>query len=85
MPSSLSVSELAQILFASALQESDDPTPIQIRSTIEHRQLVDGNECGPHCVACVAQEAGDHPEFYLARMRWALRAVAGAYPSGVAA
>ncbi|GAA3147581.1 hypothetical protein [Nonomuraea salmonea] len=31
------------------------------------------------CAAYVAQEAGDHPETYAPRMRWALAAVAGAY------
>ncbi|GIH92342.1 hypothetical protein Psi01_29720 [Planobispora siamensis] len=67
----MSVSELAQVLFTSALQASEDPTPEQVRVAIEgrlrscHADLAD-------CAACVAQEAGDHPETYATRMRWAL-------------
>jgi hypothetical protein len=33
------------------------------------------------CAALVAQEAGDHPEAYEARMRWALKAVGRARPA----
>lgn len=69
------VSELAQILFTSPLQASDHPTPDQVRMMIE--RLIDSG-CAD-CAACVAQEAGDHPEAYAARMRWALAQVSQAY------
>jgi hypothetical protein len=67
----LSVPELAQVLFTSPLQESDDPSPGEIRAAIDH-SLTAG--CAA-CVAYVAQEAGDHPEAYATRMLWALNAV----------
>ncbi|WP_207943429.1 hypothetical protein [Actinomadura sp. KC345] len=77
-PTSLTVSELAEILFCCGLQESDRPTADQVRTAIEDRF----GACGGDrlaCVAVVAQEAGDHPENYLARMRWALTTVSEAY------
>jgi hypothetical protein len=66
----MSVSELAQILFASQLQASAHPTPEEIRDAIIRLQ-----GCADDCAACVAQEAGDHPEAYAARMLWALSEV----------
>ncbi|TDC49964.1 hypothetical protein E1281_22675 [Actinomadura sp. KC345] len=74
----MTVSELAEILFCCGLQESDRPTADQVRTAIEDRF----GACGGDrlaCVAVVAQEAGDHPENYLARMRWALTTVSEAY------
>jgi hypothetical protein len=73
----LSVPELAQVLFASPLQESDDPSPGEIRAAID-RCLAAG--CAS-CVAYVAQEAGDHPEAYAARMLWALKTVTRTLPA----
>ncbi|GAA3159869.1 hypothetical protein GCM10010466_58350 [Planomonospora alba] len=73
MPTAMSVSDLADVLFASPLQASDDPSPEQVRAVIEDR-LRACDEDIADCVACVAQEAGDHPETYRERMRWALRA-----------
>jgi hypothetical protein len=71
---SLSTSDLAQILFASRLQASDNPSPEQVRQAIDEGLCAcDGDHT--RCAAYVAQEAGDHPETYAARMRWALRAV----------
>ncbi|MCW2885718.1 MAG: hypothetical protein QOE54_2779 [Streptosporangiaceae bacterium] len=70
----LSVPELAQVLFTTPLQESDDPSPGEIRAAIDSSL---GAGCAA-CVAYVAQEAGDHPEAYVARMVWALNAVAKA-------
>jgi hypothetical protein len=67
----LSVPELAQVLFTSPLQESDDPSPSEILAAID-LSLAAG--CA-ECVAYVAQEAGDHPDAYVARMGWALNAV----------
>lgn len=80
---SITTSDLAQVLFASALQSSDNPSPAQIRTTIDHQLCsCDGD---PSCwTAYVAQEAGDHPETYATRMRWALTAVHAAYPSYLA-
>jgi hypothetical protein len=77
MPTILSVTELAQILFASAMQASDEPSPDQVRTVIDDR-LRAGDDT--ECCWCVAQEAGDHPETYTVRMRWALCQVARAYP-----
>lgn len=78
MSTTLSLSELAQILFASGLQESQHPTPDQVRHAIDARL------CACHgdlveCTAYVAQEAGDHPETYASRMRWALSTVTYTY------
>lgn len=73
-------SDLAQVLFASSLQPSSALTPEVVRQAIE--------SCGcdaASCAAYVAQEAGDHPEAYASRMRWALQAVAMAYATGVPA
>ncbi|MEV7006775.1 hypothetical protein [Streptosporangium sp. NPDC051022] len=69
----MSVSDLAQLLFASALQASEDPSPEQVRAVIEDRLRACHADL-TECAACVAQEAGDHPETYESRMRWALRA-----------
>ncbi|MFB9679305.1 hypothetical protein [Streptosporangium vulgare] len=71
MTTLMNVSDLAQVLFVSTLQASDHPSPDQVRTIIEgriracHADLSD-------CTALVAQEAGDHPEAYASRMRWAL-------------
>ncbi|WP_067832481.1 hypothetical protein [Actinomadura kijaniata] len=80
---SLNVSELAQLLFATRLQASERPTSEQIRAAIDERLCACGGDRAS-CVAFVAQEAGDHPEAYAARMRWALRTVTDVY-SGYAA
>ncbi|MFG1944459.1 hypothetical protein [Nonomuraea sp. NPDC048826] len=76
MLTDLTVSELAQVLFASAVQPSDASTPERIRAAVDERLCACGQA---FCAAFVAQEAGDHPESYAARMRWALDTVAGAY------
>lgn len=76
----MNASDLAQILFASPLQPSAHPTATQVRTAIA---------CGGDrsaSAARVAQEAGDHPEAYAARMRWALRTVTDVYsPSALIA
>jgi hypothetical protein len=79
-PSSLNASELAQILFTSRLQASGRPSPSEVRVAIDERMADCGDDCGT-CLAYVAQEAGDHPEAYAVRMRWALDSVSHAYPS----
>jgi hypothetical protein len=78
MSTTMSTSELAQILFTTRLQASSSPSSAQIRAAIAERLAACGMDCGT-CVASVAQEAGDHPEAYAARMRWALDAVNAAY------
>jgi hypothetical protein len=84
MSATMSVSDLAKVLFATTLQASADPSPDQVRAAIERRLRA----CrGDHadCACYVAQEAGDHPETYARRMRWALQAVVKAYPALIAA
>jgi hypothetical protein len=78
----LTVPDRARALFASGLQASGHPSAGEIRAVVE-AELAGGTG---QCLACVAQEAGDHPEIYLPRMRWALDAVAEAYgtPGGAA-
>ena len=66
----------ADALFASALQCSDKPSPVQVRQAIAAATRAFG-DLG--CAARVAQEYGEHPETAVARMRWARTAVAGAY------
>ncbi|MEU5880388.1 hypothetical protein [Spirillospora sp. NPDC047279] len=78
MSTTMSVSELAQILFTSPLQASAAPTAEQVRMAVAARLAECGDDCGT-CLARVAQEAGDHPEAYAARMRWALDAVHAAF------
>jgi hypothetical protein len=75
---SMSIPQLAQVLFTSALQPSDRPSAVQVRIAIDERLSVCGQAA---CAAYVAQEAGDHPEAYAIRMRWALNTVASAYPT----
>jgi len=78
MSTTMSVPDLADVLFACRLQPSARPTPDEVRSAIE--DLL-GTCAGAreHCAAYVAQEAGDHPETYTDRMHWALGAVTRAY------
>jgi len=74
----LGISDLAEVLFASPLQESDNPSPSRVRAAVEEALAECGGDCTP-CAACVAQEAGDHPELYVRRMRLALSTVGSAY------
>ncbi|MGI5418558.1 hypothetical protein [Actinomadura luteofluorescens] len=76
---SMNASDLAEILFTSPLQESDRPSAEQVRAAIYVRFGACGGDSAA-CAAAVAQEAGDHPETFLARMRWALTTVYAAYP-----
>ncbi|MCP2340439.1 hypothetical protein [Actinomadura rupiterrae] len=79
-PTEMTAPALAQILFASRLQESQGPSDEQIRSVVENG-LCACRECAEY----VAQEAGDHPELFARRMRWALDAVSHAFPRPVSA
>jgi hypothetical protein len=74
----LAICDLAAVLFSSTLQESDHPSPEQVRTAVLETLQTCGGDCGP-CVACVAEEAGDHPESYARRMRWSLQTVKAAY------
>jgi hypothetical protein len=66
----------AEALFASALQASQEPTPLQVRSAVTTTLRRYGvNECA----ARVAGEFGEYPETAARRMSWALRMVRAAY------
>jgi hypothetical protein len=71
-----------EALFASWLQPSHASAAETVAEAINCtlRQFGIGG-----CVSRMAQEFGDHPEAAAERMRWALRAVAGARPRGQAA
>ena len=58
----------ADALFASVLQQSDDPSIIHIRRAIAMALDAYG---AAGCAGRVAQEFGDHPETAAVRMRWA--------------
>jgi hypothetical protein len=71
---------LARLLFASPVQPSEYPSPAAVRMAVAAQfRSCRGNLAA--CLAHVAQEAGDHPDDYATRMRWAIRAVDGAYGS----
>ncbi|MDG6100810.1 hypothetical protein Daura_02265 [Dactylosporangium aurantiacum] len=66
----------AEALFASALQASQAPTPVQVRAAVTatlRRFGVKG------CAARVAGEFGEYPETAAARMSWALGMIETAY------
>src|SRR5260370_36309733 len=74
----LELSALAQLLFASPVQPSELSSPTAIRTAVEVQfRTYHGNVAAG--LALVAQEAGDPPDCYAARMRWARRAVGIAY------
>ena len=63
-------------LFASAVQQSDEPRAAQVRQAV----AAAARRFGPRgCAERVAQEFGDHPEIAAARMRWARRQIAEAF------
>jgi hypothetical protein len=68
----------AEALFASALQRSDEPSAAQVHRAIAAAVRAYGVK---GCAARVAQAYGDHPETAVARMRWALAAVARVFGS----
>lgn len=80
MPGTVNAADLAKVLFVSTLQASENPSPDQVRTAIERGLRACAGDCTV-CAVDVAQEAGDHPETYLTRMRWALDAVVAAYPN----
>ncbi|MBO2461406.1 hypothetical protein [Actinomadura violacea] len=75
---SMTATDLAEILFSSGLQASDSPTPEQVRTAVDALSRTCGGDPSA-CAARVAQEAGDHPDTFAVRMRWALDTVHDAY------
>jgi len=66
----------AEALFASILQVSQEPSPLQVRNAVTtslRRFGVDG------CAARVAGEFGEYPEMAAARTAWALGQIRAAY------
>ncbi|GAA0710603.1 hypothetical protein GCM10010199_06980 [Dactylosporangium roseum] len=66
----------AEALFASPLQGSQEPSPLEVRAAVTatlRRFGVNG------CAARVAGEFGEHPETAANRMAWALGMVRSAY------
>jgi hypothetical protein len=74
----LSLADLAHLLFTSPLQQLDRPTAAQVHGAISQALHACGGDCST-CAAHVAQEAGDHPDEYQRRMRWALATVREVY------
>jgi hypothetical protein len=66
---------MADALFASAVQRSDEPSAGQIHQAIAAAVRTSGTR---GCAALVAQSFGEHPETAALRMRWAQAAVAAA-------
>jgi hypothetical protein len=71
----LSVTEYAEILFATPLQASDNLASPLLQAAVKRTWIAGGADCG-RFAAQLAQEAGDHPEETARRMRWALSAAA---------
>ncbi|MFG2037828.1 hypothetical protein [Dactylosporangium sp. NPDC048998] len=66
----------AEALFASSLQASQKPTPLEVRNAVTgalRRYGING------CTARMASEFGDYPETAAARMGWALEMIRSAY------
>jgi hypothetical protein len=79
----LSLVDLAHLLFSSPLQRLDRPTAVQVRCAVTEALGACGGDCSI-CAGYVAQEAGDHPEEYQRRMRWALATVREVYQPALA-
>jgi hypothetical protein len=70
-----------EALFASALQRSEHPGPLEVRAAIQAIVQLLGSS---GCAARVAQEFGDHPDTALARMQWAREVVERAFVTAAA-
>jgi hypothetical protein len=68
------LSSLAEALFVSTLQPSEQPAEQQIREAIVTSLRTYHGASG--CAAKMAVEYGEHPEEAASRMRWALSLVA---------
>lgn len=64
---------MAEALFASTLQPSDEPTAPEIRVAI--RTSLRRHHGSRGCAAFCAAEYGDHPVMAAARMKWAIALV----------
>jgi hypothetical protein len=65
---------LAQLLFASPIQPSEHPSRAAIRKAMAAQFRCCHGDLKA-VLAAVAQEAGDHPDSYVTRMKWAIRSV----------
>jgi len=65
----VTVIELADVVFASDLQQQPAPDKRQVAAAIS--RVLTRHDL-TWCVCQVAAEAGEHPECYQRRMRWAL-------------
>ena len=66
----LTTADKAEVLFASPLQPSDEPTSKQVSNAILNTLRANGGIRG--CVSLVAAEFGEHPDTACRRMQWAL-------------
>jgi hypothetical protein len=76
--------EYAEVLFATPLQESDDPGITQVQAAVLGCLAEHGGDLRRFAER-LAQEAGDHPLEAARRMRWALATVRRAFASGLMA
>jgi hypothetical protein len=65
-----------EALFASCVQQSENPSFEQVRTAIQHEIRRYGLR---GCVARVAHEFGDHPDTAVARMCWVNQMVSWVY------
>lgn len=70
-------SRLAEALFASTLQPSENPTPAEIHRAVRTSIL---RLSARGCAEVVAYEFGEHPVEAVRRMRWALDALRVIHP-----
>ena len=63
------VTELAEVLYVSDLSRQPAPNAGEVAAAVS-RVLAEHDIAW--CVCQIAQDAGDHPDCYQARMRWAL-------------
>jgi len=72
------LAQLAEALFCSCLQPSEQPDGVQVRTVATSTAAC----ADPVAMAeQVAQEFGDHPETAVPRMGWALATVRAVYPT----
>jgi hypothetical protein len=66
----MTLTTLAEALFVSLLQPSDQPDSTAVSEAIADSLRSHGGE--PGCAADLAAEYGEHPDTAASRMRWAL-------------
>jgi hypothetical protein len=76
--------EYAEVLFATPLQESDNPGTPQVRAAVLRCLAEHEGDLGRFAER-LAQEAGDHPLEAARRMRWALATVRRAFAGSLLA